>query len=96
MIYKPVQLQLCYHCFCNSCLDEGAVIVNNLRCPLCRTAFTVSNIKPLPERWEHIQAKYPLAVEARKKMIRERVMVKFLLGNTTEVLDVHEDNKYNW
>ena len=43
-----------------------------------------------------MQRLYPAEVETKKKFIQERVMVKFLIGNTTKELATEEDNKYEW
>ena len=56
----------------------------------------MSQIKAEQPLWNHMQTLYPSELEVKKKMINERVMVKFLIGNTTKVLDTTEDCKYEW
>jgi len=46
--------------------------------------------------WEEMQRLYPEEVEGKRKYISERVMVKFLVGNTTKQLETEEANKYEW
>ena len=65
------------------------MISNDRRCPLCRGKFTSHNLGEEKELWELVRNRYAGQVEARKKFITERVMIQFLIGNTTKVLGVN-------
>lgn len=84
VFYKPVLLATCNHTFCDNCLNEGAVISNQRRCPLCRAPFTLAEVRIQAELWEQMQSLYPEATEAKRQSIAERVMIRFVIGNTTQ------------
>ena len=59
VFYKPVRLATCGHNFCDNCLNEGAIIANQRRCPLCRAPFTLADVHIEDELWQQMQSLYP-------------------------------------
>ena len=43
-----------------------------------------------------LQKLYPQALKNKKALFPERTLVKFIIGNTTKVLNTEEKNKYRW
>ncbi len=48
------------------------------------------------ELWKLMQKMYPRSLETRIAHLKERVMMSLVIGNTTEILNVDNDNKYKW
>jgi hypothetical protein len=96
VFFKPIRINACRHTFCHNCLTEAAIITGNLRCPLCRTPFQPNHFLPHTELETLVTRLYPRALQEKEKITRERVMVRLLIGNSTEELQTNEDNKYRW
>ena len=43
-----------------------------------------------------MQKIYPQSLKEKKEHLTERVIINLVIGNTTEVLETDEDNKYRW
>lgn len=43
-----------------------------------------------------MQKIYPQSLKQKKEHLTERVIINLVIGNTTEVLETDEDNKYRW
>jgi hypothetical protein len=50
----------------------------------------------MPEFWLELQGLYPLSISEHKKSINNRILARFLVGNSTEFLQTAEANKYRW
>lgn len=87
VFFKPARLAKCKHIYCENCLVEVTLIIENKRCPLCRVPFVESDIQPVMDLWTQLQALYPSAVNERKKLLRR--VARFRVGNTTEFLQTN-------
>jgi hypothetical protein len=66
------------------------------KCPLCRGRFRANEIQQLDKLWEELQSMYPDEIKQRESSIPKILKYRLKIGNTTNVLNVSNANKYEW
>ena len=96
VFYKPILLKKCSHIFCEMCIDDASLEMDNKKCPLCRTKFKSQDIVPHQKLEEEIVSAYPDELKEKLKSMREIKKYRLEIGNTTAFLSGPVNNKYQW